>query len=406
MRVAVRRGGRRWIARAALLLGALTATAGAAAAVRVGPDGGVLKVRLGGDAHRTRVVVELDRETAGKVASGADPAREVVLSLAHAAAPDGMAGEGTGLVRRWSVSDGLGGARLSLELAQPGVVTRRFLLPPADGVDVYRYVLDVESRGDPTPAAPEEAAAAVRPRARPDPVTLADAPADGPKVVVIDAGHGGKDPGSRGSGVREKDVTLAAAKALRDALKRTGRYKVVLTRDTDAFVPLEGRVRIARRANADLFLSLHADTGTEPGLHGVSTYTLSDQGGRRVTKGVFGRDPYFIDVHLPGGDPTVKQILLDLTQRETRNQSAAFADLLLDRVGRGSPLLHRGHRDAGYVVLFAPDVPAVLMEMGFLTNAEDAQGLADADHRRRMMGEVAQSIDDYFAAGARRYAAR
>ena len=103
----------------------------------------------------------------------------------------------------------------------------------------------------------------------------------------------------------------------------------------------------------------------------------------------------------------MKQILLDLTQRETRNQSAAFADLLLDRVGKdGSPLLHRGHRDAGYVVLFAPDVPAVLMEMGFLTNGEDASGLADAGRRRRMMAGVAQAIDDYFAAGAKRYAVR
>ena len=400
-------GRRRGFAWAALLTAGLAAAAvGAAAAVRSGPDGGVLKVRLGGDAHRTRVVVELDRETAGQIASGAAASDRVVLALAHASAPDGMAGEGAGLVRRWSVADGLGGVRLSLELARPGVVTRRFLLPPADGVDVFRYVLDVESRGDAGGAAPDPAPMHETRVAAPAPVTLDDAPETGPRVVVIDAGHGGKDPGSYGSGVREKDVTLAAAKALRDALKRTGRYKVVLTRDTDSFVPLQGRVRIARRANADLFLSLHADTGTEPGLHGVSAYTLSDQGGRRVTKGVFGRDPYFIDWRLPGGDPTVKQILLDLTQRETRNQSAAFADLLLDRVGKEATLLHRGHRDAGYVVLFAPDVPAVLMEMGFLTNAQDASALSDAGRRRRMMAGVAQAVDDYFAAGAKRYAAR
>lgn len=390
--------GRGWLVKGAVLVAALAAVGGAAAASRMGPDGGVLKVRLGGDQQHTRVVVELDRETAGKVASGRDPSAHVEVQLAHAVAPDGMAGEGAGLVRRWSVADGVDGARLNLELARPGVVTRRFLLPPADGVDVFRYVVDVESRGDaaaPVPAL--RTSETVRPRAVP--VTLDETPSSGPKVIVIDAGHGGKDPGSRGSDVREKDVTLAAAKTLRDQLQRTGRYKVVLTRDTDSFVPLEGRVRIARRANADLFLSLHADTGTEAGLHGVSAYTLSDQGGRRVSKGVFGRPDYFIDVHLPGGDPTVKQILLDLTQRETRNQSAAFADLLLDRVGKSSPLLHRGHRDAGYVVLFAPDVPAVLMEMGFLTNGEDAAGLADAGRRRRMMAGVAEAIDDYFAAG-------
>ena len=397
---------RRWIVGGGLLALAAAGLAGAAAAARVGPDGGVLKVRVGGDALRTRVVIELDHDTAGKVA-GPTPSEHVELTLAHASAPDGLAGEGAGFVRRWSVSDGPGGARLSLELSRPGAVTRRFLLPPADGVDVFRYVVDVESRDDASVAGagPADLGRATTASVRAAPVIL-DAPETGPKVVVIDAGHGGKDPGSYGSGLREKDVTLAAAKALRDALRRTGRYKVVLTRDGDSFVPLEGRVRIARRANADLFLSLHADTGAEPGLHGVSAYTLSDQGGRRVTKGVFGRDRYFIDWRTPGGDPTVKQILLDLTQRETRNQSAAFADLLLDRVGRDAPLLHRGHRDAGYVVLFAPDVPAVLMEMGFLTNPDDAAALSDSARRRRMMGQAAQAVDDYFAAGAKRYATR
>ena len=171
---------------------------------------------------------------------------------------------------------------------------------------------------------------------------------------------------------------------------------MVLTRESDVFVPLQQRVRLARRVNADLFLSLHADSGTEPGLKGVSAYTLSDRGGARVSRKVFGERDYFIDVDLPGRDPTVKQILLDLTQRETRNQSATFADLLLERVGRRTSLLRRSHRDAGFVVLFAPDVPAVLMEMGFLTNDEDARSLADGSARRRMMSGVADAIGDYF----------
>ena len=386
-----------WV-RAALVLLGLGAAVGAVAAARVDAGGGVLKVRLGGDARRTRVVIELDKASSGRLLAGSNPAMSVVLALPRTDVADDMAGEGAGLVRRWSVDEAGGAARLKLELAAPGVVTRRFLLPPADGVDVYRYVLDVESRGE-----ARTAGAASSPPVRP--LELAAAPSTAPKVVVIDAGHGGKDPGSQGSGVREKEVTLAAARTLRSELQRTGRYKVVLTRDTDVFVPLQERVRIARRANADLFLSLHADTGTEPGLHGVSAYTLSDKGGDRVSRQVFGRPDYFIDVKLPGQDPTVKQILLDLTQRETRNQSAAFADLLLDRVGKRTPLLHRGHRDAGYVVLFAPDVPAVLMEMGFLTNGDDARMLADADSRRRMMAGVAQAVGDYFA-DARRYAAR
>ena len=381
-----------WL-RAGLALAVLAGGAGALAAARVEPGGGVLKVRMGGDARRTRVVIELDKAATGRLLSGEVPTDHVMLALARTRVADEMTGAGAGLVKRWSVDDGAGAARLRLELAAPAVVARRFLLPPADGVDVFRYVIDVETRGPAT----------VRTATPAKPLELAAASSTAPKVVVIDAGHGGKDPGSRGEGVIEKDVTLAAAKALRAELQRSGRYKVVLTRETDVFVPLEGRVRIARRANADLFLSLHADSGTEPGLKGVSAYTLSDKGGDRVSQRVFGKSDYFIDVNLPGQDPTVKQILLDLTQRETRNQSAAFADLLLDRVSQATPLLHRSHRDAGYVVLFAPDVPAVLMEMGFLTNAEDARGLAEAAHRRRVMARVAGAIDDYFAAG-RRYA--
>lgn len=382
---------RAWAA-AALAAGVLAVGVGAAAAVRGGPEGGVLKVRVGGDAQRTRIVVELDRAATGKLLSGAEPTQRVSLALSKTSVADDMSGQGAGLVRSWTVEGVGGAARLQLDLAGPATVTRRFLLPPADGVDVFRYVLDVERRG---PAASPTHAQAARP------LELAVAHSTTPKVVVIDAGHGGKDPGSNGEGVREKDVTLAAARALRDELQRTGRYKVVLTRDTDVFVPLEQRVRMARRVNADLFLSLHADSGTEPGLKGVSTYTLSDRGGARVSRKVFGERDYFINVDLPGRDPTVRQILLDLTQRETRNQSAAFADLLLERVGQRTRLLRRSHRDAGFVVLFAPDVPAVLMEMGFLTNGEDARALADSGSRRRMMAGVAEAVGDYFGAERR-----
>ena len=374
----------------ALLTLGLASAAGAVAAARIEAGAGVLKVRMGGDVRRTRVVIELEKAASGRLLSGDAANAQVALALAHASAVDGMGAEGSGLVRRWKVENALGEARLKLDLVRPAVVTHRFLLPPADGVEVFRYVIDLES-GDAAPVT-----RASRP-ARP--IELAPAAPDAPKVVVIDAGHGGKDPGSRGDGVVEKTVTLAAAKALRAELQRTGRYHVVLTRETDVFVPLEARVRIARRANADLFLSLHADSGTEPGLKGVSAYTLSDKGGDRVSRQVFGGRDYFIDVDLPGGDPTVKQILLDLTQRETRNQSAAFADLLLERVGRATPLLRRSHRDAGFVVLFAPDVPAVLMEMGFLTNPDDAASLGSPARRRKVMAEAARAIDEHFAAG-------
>ena len=239
------------------------------------------------------------------------------------------------------------------------------------------------------------------PPAPPAPTPLAK------KVVVIDAGHGGKDSGALGASTKEKDDTLAAARALRDRLERSGRYKVVMTRDTDAFIPLATRVQIARRANADLFISLHADSiGVEgAATRGASVYTLSERGADRTAKGLFGRSDWFMNVNLPGQDSATNRILLDLTQRQNVNRSSTFAEILLDKIGSATTLLRRSHRDANLMVLLAPDVPAVLMEMGFITNPEDEQALADPDHRAKVMSAVGDAIDAYFAQDAR-YALR
>ena len=389
------RVGRALAAFAVLALG----VAAAAAAVREDASAGVLKVRLGGDAHQTRVVIELDRAARGRVIDGAAP-DAVVLALSQVGASDGMQGAGAGLVKGWSVEDAAGGARIRLDLVRPAEVKRRFLLAPGDGASVYRYVIDLAETAEPSAGTP--AAAAAGPERRPSETARAErvkAPlqpvSPAKKVVVIDAGHGGKDPGALGAENHEKDLTLAAARALRERLERSGRYKVVLTRDTDVFVPLERRVQIARRANADLFISLHADSGSDPAVRGATVYTLSEKGADRAARRAFQRDS-FIDVALPGSDDAVNRILLDLTQRGTVNRSSTFAETLLHRIADRTPLLQRSHRDAGYMVLLAPDVPAVLLEMGFVTNPDDERLLADPDHRGELMDGVAQAIDDYF----------
>jgi N-acetylmuramoyl-L-alanine amidase len=223
----------------------------------------------------------------------------------------------------------------------------------------------------------------------------------GKRTVVIDAGHGGRDPGASGVHGRESDITLAAAKALKARLERGGRYRVVLTREKDVYLPLETRVRIARQAKADLFISLHADAGAEPGLRGASVYTLSEGGSDRVARKVMARDRSLGDFALPAQNAAVNSILLDLTQRATRNQSATFAQLVLNEVDDVATLLRRSHRDAGYVVLLAPDVPAVLLEMGFMTNAQDEALLRDPKRRTAMMSAVGDGIDAYFAQDAR-----
>jgi N-acetylmuramoyl-L-alanine amidase len=214
------------------------------------------------------------------------------------------------------------------------------------------------------------------------------------KTIVIDAGHGGHDPGALGGRSHEKDVTLAAAKALRARLESSGRFKVILTRDSDVYIPLEQRVKIARRANADLFISLHADSGGDPKVKGATVYTLSDHGVDRATRNVFNGG--FMNVQLPGKDLSVKQIMLDLTQRHTLNRSGAFAETLLEHISTRTELLRRSHRDAGYMVLLAPDVPAVLLEMGFITNPEDEAHLNDRARRDALMDSVGDAIEAYF----------
>jgi N-acetylmuramoyl-L-alanine amidase len=389
----------------------------AAAAAQEDVSAGVLKVRLGGDARQTRVVVELDHTVSGKLISPESASKQVVVSLPRVGSAGGMQGQGAGLVKAWSVEDASGGARIKLDLVRPATVKRRFLLAPGDGVSVWRYVIDLSEEvqdidsilaaaaasssavpvSAPIGSAPVSPEIVARIEAR---IEKAKAPLQpltpSKKVVVIDAGHGGKDPGALGADSKEKDLTLAAARSLRDRLERSGRYKVVLTRDTDVFIPLERRVQIARRANADLFLSLHADSGGDPNVRGATVYTLSEKGADRAARYSFQQDS-FIDVAMPGSDEAVNRILLDLTQRGTVNRSSTFAEHLLHRVGKETQLLGRSHRDAGYMVLLAPDVPAVLMEMGFITNRDDERLLTDGDRRKTLMSAVSQAIDDYFA---------
>lgn len=348
-----------------------------------GAAGELLRVRLGGDAERTRIVLDMDRGAQGRLVEDGGSGR-LVIDLTGVAPEGRLSGRGLGLVRDYRVETRGGAARVEIDLNRAAQVERRFVLAPGDGVAHYRYVIDVRADGDrPTPARVERLPArAERP------------------LVVIDAGHGGRDPGAQGGSSREADITLAAARELAAELERGGRYRVRLTRADNTYVDLYRRVAIARQADADLFISLHADAGSDPATRGASVYTLSEQGAGRAVREFTGRDNWHRDLHLPGRDPSVDRILLDITQRATQNRSAMFARSLLGEIERADhPLLRRSHRDAGLAVLLAPDVPAVLLEMGFITNPEDERALNDARQRRRLMQAVARGIDRYFAGG-------
>jgi N-acetylmuramoyl-L-alanine amidase len=383
----------------------------------------VLDVRFGGDDSQTRIVVDVDGVMSAKPVAAEGGPRRIVLVLSGIDSAPALEGGGRGLVKTWRVRGDGHGASLVLDLTGEGRITHRFLLAPTPGAAGYRYVIDV-ARVAAIAASPEIMAAAtpVAPpmatvltplrfrtvltsaRIRTAEVTPAP-PWRGRKVVVIDPGHGGHDPGAQSPDANEKDITLAAARVLKARLERDGRYKVVMTRDVDVFIPLEDRVRIARRAGADLFISLHADSaGAVVETHGASVYTLSDHGETRVTQ-VLGPHEWFTRTGSHGADPAVGQILLDLTQRSTLNRSAVFAGLLVDRVGDTVDLLPRSHRDAGYFVLLAPDVPAVLLEMGFISSPTDEARLTDPAQRGNLMEAVADAIDAYFA-GQTKLAAR
>jgi len=377
-----------------LIVGGLT-VAGVAVATAQGPApaAGVQKVRFGGDRAETRVVIDLDRAAVGRLIADGALDQRIVIGLPNVSVSGDLQGAGQGLVKRWVIDEAGGGARLRLDLSGRAEVRRRFLLPPGDGATAYRYVIDLKATDGAAPVAAPKLTLVSNP--------VKAAPLRLKKVIVIDAGHGGKDPGSLGASVYEKDVTLAAAKALKARLEKSGRFQVVMTRETDTFIPLEARVQIARRADADLFISMHADSGPDVATRGASVYTLSEKGTERVAR-VLEKDDWLMKASLPGRDRAVSQILLDLSQRATKNRSAAFAQLLLERVGEETPLLRRSHRDAGFIVLLAPDVPAVLLEMGFITNLDDERLLSNPASRARVVNAVGDAIESYFAAQIRK----
>ena len=238
------------------------------------------------------------------------------------------------------------------------------------------------------------------PKADPTP---APKPSNGKKyLIVIDAGHGGQDPGANGAnGSKEKNITLAAAKELKRQLEASGRYRVQLTRDRDIFIKLPDRVSIARRVEADLFISLHADSIDKPGVHGASIYTLSNTASDAQTEKLAAREnrvDLIAGVDLSHEDKEVANILIDLAMRDTMNQAKFFANGVVKHADKhGIDLLERPHRYAGFAVLKAPDIPSVLIEMGFMSNKAEANRLASGEYREKMARAIVAGIDAYFA---------
>ncbi|MBC7952171.1 MAG: N-acetylmuramoyl-L-alanine amidase [Rhodospirillaceae bacterium] len=255
----------------------------------------------------------------------------------------------------------------------------------------------------PAPVAEPVVTKVSMPAPMPEPVEPKALPADGKPVVVIDPGHGGVDPGAIGvSGIYEKYITLAVARELKAQLEKSGHYKVFLTRDRDVFIRLRDRVAIARQYNADLFISLHADSVGNPQLKGLSVYTLSQNSSDSEAQALADKEnkaDLIAGIDLSHESADVANILIDLAQRETMNRSAGFAGGVVEEVGREANLLGNTHRFAGFAVLKAPDVPSVLVEMGYLSNETEERSLRQPEHRVKLAKSISRAIDRFFVQG-------
>jgi N-acetylmuramoyl-L-alanine amidase len=225
---------------------------------------------------------------------------------------------------------------------------------------------------------------------------------DDPPLVVIDPGHGGRDPGAPSAidGVEEKQVTLALAKAIRDELAASGRVRVALTREDDRLIPLADRYGIARRLGADLFISLHADAApSNDAARGATIYTLSEVASDQEAAALAQRQNASDAI---GGvamaqDPNVNLILIDLAQRESMEISARFAQILHREASPLFPFQENWHRFAGFIVLKAPDIPSILFEAGYVSNAEDAAYLSSDEGRREIATGLRRAIEAHFS---------
>ncbi len=406
---------------ALVLLVSSSAFAGGVAHADAGQVGAI---RFSGNADQTRIVIEFNARQEYQWFTLASQGNRLVLDfptlqwdLHKTGAVDQGEGSGEGVVTKYRFAKNSPiTSRLVFELSEPVKIAREFFLAPTEDTLAHRLVFDLQKidlisfiagTGFDQPFVPSSAKVVAE--IVEEPVLIPDGPrvlapsikpgnTNTKRLVVIDAGHGGKDPGAIGKHKKtyEKNVTLKAALALKKRLTRTGKYQVRLTRGTDRFIELEGRVSVARRVEADLFISLHADSAANVKARGASVYTLAERASGRSRPEILKGSNWLIDVDMEASRPEVNDILFDLSQRQTKNQSAVFAEILLPKLARVGPLVGNSHRDGNLFVLLAPDVPAVLIEMGFLSNKRDEVNLNSTRYINRLTNSIGDAVDAYF----------
>jgi N-acetylmuramoyl-L-alanine amidase len=361
-------------------------------------------VRLGGDEAQTRFIMDLSQKIDLHVFTLADPYRIVVdIPEVTFKLPQKAGDTGRGLIKAFRFGLVMpGGSRIVFDLVKPARVERAFVMDAANGAPV-RLVLDLAATDRESflrKVAVEEKASNAQP---PQPREPQAATADSRPLVVLDPGHGGIDTGTKGpGGEEEKDIVLDFAKRLRGRIEALGKYRVLMTRSDDTFVPLADRVRIARDAGASLFISIHADwlSRKEGDAQGATIYTLSetasDPAAARLAEEE-NRADVIAGVDLKDEPDDVAGILIDLAQRETKTFSVQFAHKLEGAMKSATRMHKEPLKSAGFRVLRAPDVPSVLVELGYVSNKDDLQSLLSDTWRDRTADSIASAIDGYFS---------
>jgi N-acetylmuramoyl-L-alanine amidase len=376
-------------------------------------------VRLAGDDKRARFILDLDRTVQLRAFALADPYR-VVVDLPQITFRLGaeVGATGRGLIKAFRYGLVMpGGSRIVLDLTGPAKVENAYVLAAAngqparliidlEGVDQSSFVQSpaIQSRPDDlrpaigTSGGVADATSTAQPQPQPQPQPAPDSR----PVIIIDPGHGGIDNGTQSGEETEKDLVLAFGLALRDRIEKSGKYRVVMTRTDDTFVPLGERVRIARNQSAALFVSIHADAlpRGEGSAQGATIYTLSDHASdveaERLAESE-NRADAIGGVNLTEEPTDVADILIDLAQRETRTFSNRFAHLLMSEMKNSVRMHKHPLKSAGFRVLKAPDVPSVLVELGYVSNKADLEEMVSESWRSRTVGLMAQAVEAFFA---------
>lgn len=384
---------RRWLLGLFLLCGAPVAQAGDAPLLAYG-------ARIAGDDARTRVVIDFDRKPVFFVHYVANPARVIVdlPETSFGLKPEDLKARGVFTEIRYGAM-GAGSSRVVLTAKKPVAITVADVKPDEEGKG-FRLVLDAERVTE------DRFAVLLKEQQWTGSVTstktarVVEPPASGSFVVAVDAGHGGIDTGAIGSETKmeEKSVTLAFAEELAATLNKESGVKAFLTRDKDEFLSLPERVQIARQHGANLFISLHADTLKQRDIRGATVYTISDKASDHLAANLAERENLsdeFAGVAFKSEPAEVADILIDLTRRETQAFSVNLARSVVSSFEGQINLINNPHRHAGFRVLQAPDVPSILLELGFLSNKQDEKLLVDPVWRGKVADLLAVAVRGY-----------